>query len=104
MFDVKKLEASLDAFLKDKKWSEYFYDAPSGAKEVIAISFYRGHNPDEAMDEDIIALLNEARSELDEEDIRYLAERCPNAQARSAYAGFGGDRFGGDRSRQTRYS
>ena len=93
MIDETKLEQAVEAFLNNETWAEYYGNAPSGAKEIIALEFYASEN-DVDGDAEFDALEKECRDALEAEDIQYLAEKSPNAQERSFYAKMLNDKGG----------
>lgn len=51
--DEKELQKTIESFLENPFWAEYYDAAPSGAKEIIALGFYMSsgemaHNDSEA--------------------------------------------------------
>jgi len=84
MIEDSKLDEALEAFLANPKWAEYYGNAPSGAKELIALQFYRSHDDNEDTPE-VIELVKETMEALEKEDLEYLIENCPNAQAKAEY-------------------
>jgi len=94
MIDEAKLDEALAAFLSNPKWAEYYGNAPSGAKELIALQFYRSHVDDEDTPE-MLELVKETKEALDGEDLDYLIENCPNAQAKAEYRALKDNRGGG---------
>ena len=83
--DEKELQETIESFLKNPYWADYYWAAPSGAKEIIALGFYmssseRAHNDSEAQ-----SVLEECREALEKEDIAYLAENSPNPYERAFY-------------------
>lgn len=83
--DEKELQESIERFLENSFWADYYDAAPSGAKEIIALGFYmssseRAHNDPEAQ-----SVLEECRRALEKEDISYLAQNSPNPYERAFY-------------------
>ena len=83
--DEKELQESIERFLENSFWADYYDAAPSGAKEIIALGFYmssseRAHNDPEAQ-----TVLAECREVLEKEDIAYLAQNSPNPYERAFY-------------------
>ena len=83
--DEKELQETIECFLENPFWADYYWAAPSGAKEIIALGFYmssseRTHNDPEAQ-----TVLEECREALEREDIDYLAQNSPNPCERSFY-------------------
>lgn len=85
MIDETKLEQAVEAFLQNPVWADYYGNAPSGAKEIIALEFYSSEN-DVDDDAEFDELEKECREALEAEDLQYLAEKSPNANERSFYA------------------
>ena len=53
LIDEKELQKTIESFLENPFWAEYYDAAPSGAKEIIALGFYMSssemaHNDPEA--------------------------------------------------------
>lgn len=96
--DGEKFKATLAEFLKNPVWANYYGNAPSTAKEYIALEFYASDN-DVDDDEDFDKLFEEVTESLEDEDKKYLAENSPNAQERARFAkmlgGGDGDESGG---------
>ena len=83
--DEKELQETIESFLANPFWADYYGAAPRGAKEIIALEFYmssseRAHNDHEAQ-----SVLEECKEALAKEDIAYLAENSPNPYERSSY-------------------
>lgn len=83
--DEKKLQETIESFLENPFWADYYDAAPSGAKEIIALGFYmssseRAHNDHEAQ-----SALEECRAELEKEDVAYLARNSPNPYEHAFY-------------------
>ena len=83
--DEKELQESIERFLENSFWADYYDAAPSGAKEIIALGFYmssseRAHNDPEAQ-----SVLEECRAALEREDIAYFAQNSPNPYERVFY-------------------
>ena len=83
--DEKELQKSIERFLENPFWADYYDVAPSGAKEIIALGFYmssseRAHNDPEAQ-----SVLEECRAALEREDVAYLAQNSPNPYERAYY-------------------
>ena len=83
--DEKELQETIESFLENPFWADYYDAAPSGAKEIIALGFYmssseRAHNDPEAQ-----SVLEECRTELAKEDVVYLARNSPNPYERAFY-------------------
>lgn len=97
--DGEKFKATLAEFLKNPVWANYYGNAPSTAKEYIALEFYASDN-DVDDDEDFDKLFEEVTESLEDEDKKYLAKNSPNAQERARFAkmlggGDGGENGGG---------
>ena len=81
----KELQETIESFLENPFWADYYWAAPSDAKEIIALGFYmssseRAHNDPEAQ-----AVLEECREALEEEDVASLAQNSPNPYERAFY-------------------
>ena len=81
----KELRKTIETFLVNPFWADYYDAAPSGAKEIIALGFYmssseRAHNDPEAQ-----SVLEECRAALEREDVAYLAQNSPNPYERAFY-------------------
>jgi len=75
MIDSKKVEAAIREFCKNEKWNQIFRNAPGGAMERIAISFYFSENGKGFTKEEFAeyhALRDEIEKTLDREDLEYL--------------------------------
>ena len=96
--DGEKFKATLAEFLKNPVWANYYGNAPSTAKEYIALEFYASDN-DVDDDDDFDKLFDEVTESLEDEDKKYLAKNSPNAQERARFAkmlGGGSSDGGGD--------
>ena len=83
--DEKELQETIESFLENPFWADYYWAAPSGAKEIIALGFCmssgeRAHNDPEAQ-----SVLEECREALEKEDVAYLAQNSPNPHERAFY-------------------
>lgn len=77
MIDENKVTAAIREFCKNPKWNELFRNAPGGAMERMAISFYFSENNKDFSQEDFDeyrALREEIEKTLDREDLEYLIE------------------------------
>lgn len=75
MIDPKRVEEAVLEFMKNPTWKEIFTNAPSGAMERLAISFYFSKFHDQFKAEDFQEyrdLREEYEKSLNEEDLNYL--------------------------------
>lgn len=85
MIDQDKLKQSVQEFLENEVWAAYYGNAPSVAKEYIALEFYASDN-DVDDDSEFDELQEEVVSAMEEEDLKYIAEHSPNAMERNHFA------------------
>ena len=83
--DEKELQKTIESFLENPFWAEYYDAAPSGAKEIIALEFYRSSSERAHHDPEAQSVLEECREALEKEDISYLAQNSPNPYERALY-------------------
>lgn len=83
--DEKELQKTIESFLENPFWAEYYDAAPSGAKEIIALGFYMSSSEMAHNDPEAQSVLEECRETLEKKDIAYLAENSPNPYERSFY-------------------
>ena len=85
MVDTEKLHKTLSEFLENKFWAKYYGEAPSVAKEFIALEMYASDN-DVDDDEDFDKLQKEIEEGMEDEDEKYRAEHSPSPQERIRFA------------------
>lgn len=85
MVDTEKLHKTLSEFLENKFWAKYYGEAPSVAKEFIALEMYASDN-DVDDDEEFDKLQKEIEEGMEDEDKKYLAEHSPSPQERIRFA------------------
>lgn len=85
MIDQDKLKQSVQEFLENEVWAAYYGNAPSVAKEYIALEFYASDN-DVDEDADFDELQKEVVGAMEEEDLKYIAEHSPDAMERNHFA------------------
>ena len=83
--EEQALQQAVETFLQNPTWAEYYDNAPSGAKEVIALEFYGSTGQDAHNDQERKDVLKEVLENLDDEDKAYLAENSPNPNERAFY-------------------
>ena len=83
--EEQALQQAVETFLQNPTWAEYYDNAPSGAKEVIALEFYGSTSQDAHNDQERKDVLKEVLENLDDEDKAYLAENSPNPNERAFY-------------------
>lgn len=88
MIDSKKVEDAIREFCKNEKWDKIFRNAPGGAMERLAISFYFSENgkgfSKEEFDE-YHTLRDEIEKTLDKEDLEYLINNIGKEEAVEHY-------------------
>ena len=104
--DKDKLHKTLSEFLENKFWAKYYGEAPSVAKEFIALEMYASDN-DVDDDPDFDELQKEVEEAMEDEDKQYLADNSPSQYERARFAKMlngggegGGDDDGGDEANQ----
>lgn len=85
MIDQDKLKQSVQEFLENEVWAAYYGNAPSVAKEYIALEFYASDN-DVDEDAEFDELQKEVVGAMEDEDLKYIAEHSPNAMERNHFA------------------
>ena len=88
MIDPNKVTEAVSEFLQNPGWNEVFTNAPGGAMERLAISFYFSKFHDSFAPEDFEEYRNlreELERSLDEEDLTYLIENTDKPQAKQHY-------------------
>lgn len=95
--DKDKLHKTLSEFLENKFWAKYYGEAPSVAKEFIALEMYASDN-DVDDDPDFDELQKEVEEAMEDEDKQYLADNSPSQYERARFAKMlnGGGEGGGD--------
>ena len=83
--EEQALQQAVETFLQNPTWAEYYDNAPSGAKEVIALEFYGSTSQDAHNDQERKDVLKEVLENLDDDDKAYLAENSPNPNERAFY-------------------
>lgn len=88
MIDEAKVTGAIREFCKNEKWNQIFRNAPGGAMERIAISFYFSENGKsftrEQFDE-YHALRDEIEKTLDREDLEYLINNIGKSESVEHY-------------------
>ena len=77
MIDQSKVAQAVREFMENPTWKEIFMNAPGGAMERLAISFYFSKFHDEFTPEDFSeyrALREEYEKSMNEEDLQYLID------------------------------
>lgn len=75
MVDENKVTEAIQEFCKNPKWEELFKNAPGGAMERLAISFYFSEYGKSFSEEELAeyrSLRDEIEKTLDKEDLEYL--------------------------------
>ena len=88
MIDEAKVTESIQEFLKDPEWKDVFKNAPGGAMERLAISFYFSKNKDGFSQDDFDeyrTLREEIEKTLTEEDLRYLIDNINKQDTKTHY-------------------
>lgn len=95
--DKDKLHKTLSEFLENKFWAKYYGEAPSVAKEFIALEMYASDN-DVDDDPDFDELQKEVEEAMEDEDKQYLADNSPSQYERARFAKMlnGGGEVDGD--------
>ena len=83
--DEKELQETIKSFLENPFWADYYWAAPSGAKEIIALGFYMSSSERAHYDPEAQSVLVECREALEKEDVAYLAQNSPNSYERAFY-------------------
>ena len=83
--DEKELQDTIESFLENPFWADYYSAAPSGAKEIIALGFYMSSSERAHSDPEAQSVLEECREALETEDLAYLARNSPNPYERAFY-------------------
>ena len=81
----EELKEAIESFLENPFWADYYWAAPSGAKEVIALGFYMSSSDRAHDDPEAQSTLQECRDALDPEDLDYLIHHSPNPYERAFY-------------------
>ena len=85
LLEETELQKTIESFLENPFWAEYYDAAPSGAKEIIALGFYMSSSEMAHNDPEAQSVLEECREALEKEDIAYLAQNSPNPYERAFY-------------------
>lgn len=88
MIDPNRVSAAVMEFMKNPTWKDIFMNAPSGAMERLAISFYfsKFHNDFQPEDfQEYRDLREEYEKSLTEEDLNYLIEHSDKETAIKHY-------------------
>ena len=83
--DEKELLETIESFLENPFWANYYDAAPSGAKEIIALGFYMSSGEQAHNDPEAQSVLEGCRESLEKEDFAYLAQNSPNPYERAFY-------------------
>ena len=88
MIDPNKVTEAVMEFMKNPTWKEIFTNAPGGAMERLAISFYFSKFHDQFKPEDFQEyrdLRDEYEKSMTEEDLNYLIENSEKDNAKKHY-------------------
>lgn len=88
MIDPNKVTEAISEFMKNPGWNDTFINAPAGAMERLAISFYFSKFHDSFAPEDFEEYRNlreEIEKSLGEEDLSYLIESTDKPDAKQHY-------------------
>ena len=88
MIDPNRVTEAVMEFMKNPTWKEIFTNAPGGAMERLAISFYFSKFHDDFKPEDFQEyrdLRDEYEKSLTEEDLNYLIENTDKEAAKKHY-------------------
>ena len=88
MIDPNKVTEAVSEFLKNPQWKNIFMNAPGGAMERLAISFYFSKFHDSFQPEDFQEyreLRDEYEKSMTEEDLQYLIENSDKDTAIKHY-------------------
>ena len=88
MIDPQRVTAAVTEFMKNPTWKSIFMNAPSGAMERLAISFYFSKYHDDFKPEDFQEyrdLRDEYEKSMTEEDLNYLIENSDKPTAIKHY-------------------
>lgn len=88
MIDPNRVTAAVMEFMENPTWKSIFMNAPGGAMERLAISFYFSKFHDEFTPEDFQEyrdLREEYEKSLTEEDLRYLIDNAGKDEAVKHY-------------------
>lgn len=88
MIDPQRVTAAVMEFMENPTWKEIFTNAPGGAMERLAISFYFSKYHDEFKPEEFQEyrdLRDEYEKSLTEEDLNYLIEHTDKENAVKHY-------------------
>lgn len=88
MIDPNKVTEAVSEFLKNPQWKKIFMNAPSGAMERLAISFYFSKFHDSFQPEDFQEyreLRDEYEKSMTEEDLQYLIDNSDKDTAIKHY-------------------
>lgn len=88
MIDPNRVTEAVIEFLENPQWKEIFINAPSGAMERLAISFYFSKFHSQFTPEDFQEyrdLRNEYEKSMNEEDLQYLIETSEKEEAIKHY-------------------
>lgn len=86
-FDKQQVEDAIRTFTQNPFWAEKFLNAPHGASERLALSFFFSQNKDApGFDLDAYRSLREhIEGGLDEADLDYLIENDSNPSAQAHF-------------------
>ena len=88
MIDPDKISSALAAFCENPQWKDIFFNAPPGAQERLAVSFYYSHNKDNFAPEDFEeyrTTREEIEAALGQEDLEYLLEVVDKPDTKAHY-------------------
>ena len=88
MIDSNKVTEAVMEFMENPTWKDIFMNAPGGAMERLAISFYFSKYHDDFQPEDFQEyrdLRDEYEKSLTEEDLQYLIDNSDKPKAKSHY-------------------
>lgn len=88
MIDPNKVTEAVSEFLQNPGWNDVFTNAPGGAMERLAISFYFSKHHESFKPEDFVEyrdLREEIERSLDDEDLEYLIENTEKPEAKRHY-------------------
>lgn len=88
MIDPNRVTEAVTEFMQNPTWKDIFVNAPGGAMERLAISFYFSKFHDQFQPEDFQEyrdLRDEYEKSLTEEDLNYLIENSDKPNAKSHY-------------------
>ena len=103
MIDPNKVEQAVKEFLENETWKDIFMNAPGGAMERLAISFYFSKFHDQFSPEDFQEyreMRDEYENSLTEEDLNYLIENSEGDAALNHYKDLLGKVQGGRKPKE----